>query len=624
LYYPTDKNELNFYGKSAGDYDYSTQYYVKDLNGDYVLHHTDTFSAASGVSLTDEDCYEIRGFTYYSRKNYNNSRIAKIYYTRNNYSLEFYYKSTELESNAEIPFEKPLSSYDFTPTNAQAGLPDYYGFAGWYTSKDCVDGSEYDLSTNTMPSNNVKLYAKFDIQEKTVNFETNGGTTIDSQNIKAGDKIDRPENPSLEGSEFVGWYEDESTTILYDFSAPVMNDITLYAKWIEVTETTYSIRYVDEEGETVFPTRENIAGIVGKEVKATALYSLTIVPDAAFKTLVLSYDKTINVITFTYSAASEQSYTIKYLKNSDNTKLAEPFTDTTMYSQISVIAKNINGYYPNKATHLLSLSSGINEYAFHYTPIEYNINYNLNGGAVMGNPSSYTIEDELTLVNPTKEGSIFTGWTGSNGDTPNKSVNVSVGTTGNLTYTANWKAKTAIKLTAKSQTKTYDGEPLTNSGYNLDGTLEEGDTLDVDVNGSITDAGETSNEIMSYTVKDSDGNDITGNYLISIETGTLKVNKAEIKVAAASKSKPFDGIALTDDTFKTTGDLVTGQTVDATVTGSILNAGTTDNVISNIKVKDGTTDVTSNYSITPENGTLTITQATNPDVTFTAAGYTGT
>ena len=69
----------------------------------------------------------------------------------------------------------------------------------------------------------------------------------------------------------------------------------------------------------------------------------------------------------------------------------------------------------------------------------YIITYNLDGGTVIGNPDTYTIESEnITLNNPTKEGYIFIGWTGSNGAVPEKTVIISKGSTGNKQYTANW------------------------------------------------------------------------------------------------------------------------------------------------------------------------------------------
>lgn len=68
----------------------------------------------------------------------------------------------------------------------------------------------------------------------------------------------------------------------------------------------------------------------------------------------------------------------------------------------------------------------------------YSISYNLNGGSISGQKTSYTVEDTFTLVNPSKTGHSFSGWTGSNGNTKQTSVTVSKGTTGNLSYSANW------------------------------------------------------------------------------------------------------------------------------------------------------------------------------------------
>ena len=71
----------------------------------------------------------------------------------------------------------------------------------------------------------------------------------------------------------------------------------------------------------------------------------------------------------------------------------------------------------------------------------YPITYDLDGGTVAtANPASYTYETPtFTLNNPTKEGNYyFAGWTGSNGDVPQKTVAINQGTHGALNYTAHW------------------------------------------------------------------------------------------------------------------------------------------------------------------------------------------
>ena len=68
----------------------------------------------------------------------------------------------------------------------------------------------------------------------------------------------------------------------------------------------------------------------------------------------------------------------------------------------------------------------------------YTISYDYDGGTA-SNPISYSVtQDDFTLTAPTKEGYTFTGWTGSNGDTPQKDVTIKKGTVENLSFKANW------------------------------------------------------------------------------------------------------------------------------------------------------------------------------------------
>lgn len=96
------------------------------------------------------------------------------------------------------------------------------------------------------------------------------------------------------------------------------------------------------------------------------------------------------------------------------------------------------------------------------TSTSYTICYNLNGGQVTRNPTTYTKDTEtFTLNNPTKAGYTFTGWTGSNGNTPQKTVTISKGTTGDLFYVANWEQISSIataKVTLKKSFYIYDGK----------------------------------------------------------------------------------------------------------------------------------------------------------------------
>lgn len=70
-----------------------------------------------------------------------------------------------------------------------------------------------------------------------VKFESNGGTEIKTQYISKAAKVTKPDDPTREGFEFGGWYADEELTNEYDFTSRISKNITLYAKWNEITQT---------------------------------------------------------------------------------------------------------------------------------------------------------------------------------------------------------------------------------------------------------------------------------------------------------------------------------------------------------------------------------------------------
>lgn len=86
-----------------------------------------------------------------------------------------------------------------------------------------------------------------------------------------------------------------------------------------------------------------------------------------------------------------------------------------------------------------------------WTPIDYTISYDLQGGAINGQPTKYTIESPtLNIPRPIKTGYTFLGWTGSNGNTNQLDVSIAHGSTGNKAYTAHWSANIyEIKLDSK-------------------------------------------------------------------------------------------------------------------------------------------------------------------------------
>ena len=62
----------------------------------------------------------------------------------------------------------------------------------------------------------------------TVTFDTDGGSAVAAQTVKAGETATKPTNPTKGGYDFVEW---QLNGVAYDFSTKVNADITLKAVW---------------------------------------------------------------------------------------------------------------------------------------------------------------------------------------------------------------------------------------------------------------------------------------------------------------------------------------------------------------------------------------------------------
>ena len=68
-----------------------------------------------------------------------------------------------------------------------------------------------------------------------VDFNSMGGTPVESQKLMYGDKIVPPANPTREGFEFAGWYTDENCHYPWNMETDAIGGpMTLYAMWEEI------------------------------------------------------------------------------------------------------------------------------------------------------------------------------------------------------------------------------------------------------------------------------------------------------------------------------------------------------------------------------------------------------
>lgn len=126
-------------------------------------------------------------------------------------------------------------------------IKENYTFAGWYNGVE-----KFDFTT--VPTGDVTLTAKWDINKYTVQFVSDHGSFAE-QPIEHGGIINTDELtiPPVEGYTFDGWYTDDTHTTEFDFTKPITGDTKVYAKW---TANDYEVRFITEHGDA--PTSQNV------------------------------------------------------------------------------------------------------------------------------------------------------------------------------------------------------------------------------------------------------------------------------------------------------------------------------------------------------------------------------
>ena len=172
-----------------------------------------------------------------------------------------------------------------------------------------------------------------------------------------------------------------------------------------------------------------------------------------------------------------------------------------------------------------------------------------------------------------------------------------------------------ITVKADDAEKVYDGTPLTCGTVSVvsEYKLVAGHILTAATEGSQTDVGESTNRVTEGSVKivDGDGTDALRNYAVSLAEGTLTVTPRAITVKADDAEKVYDGTPLTCETVSVVSEykLVAGHILTAETEGSRTEVGVGANRVTegSVKIADGNgADVTKNYSVNYQDGTLTV------------------
>ena len=138
-----------------------------------------------------------------------------------------------------------------------------YRFVNW-TENGTVIGTEEEYSFEV--EGNRHLTANFKkisgtVQQKTLTFDTNGGSEISAVTESYGKTIVLADyTPKRNGYKFVGWYKDKELTEKIEY-AVLDYDMTVYAKWEKIEET------VDYDTLIVLTINDKTSIINGEAVK---------------------------------------------------------------------------------------------------------------------------------------------------------------------------------------------------------------------------------------------------------------------------------------------------------------------------------------------------------------------
>ena len=166
----------------------------------------------------------------------------------------------------------------------------------------------------------------------------------------------------------------------------------------------------------------------------------------------------------------------------------------------------------------------------------------------------------------------------------------------------------SLQVTVQDASKVYDDIALTYDGYEISkGSLLEGDRLIAVFRDSQTTAGTRTN-VPELRVM-SGNTDVTGFYNINVRSGKLTVEQRPLMIRTGSATFTYSGIPMRhhEYTVDPSTSLVEGHNLTVLGGATILDCGTAENLL-NFAVRNlWGGDVTANYSIFVEAGTLSMT-----------------
>lgn len=102
----------------------------------------------------------------------------------------------------------------------------------------------------------------------TVNFKSNGGSSVSKQYVQHNKTIKKSSNPKRSKYTFVGWYSDSKLTKAWDFNTKITSGKTLYAKWKKISLKKAVISKVKNvSGKKIKVTVKKVSGADGYQIQ---------------------------------------------------------------------------------------------------------------------------------------------------------------------------------------------------------------------------------------------------------------------------------------------------------------------------------------------------------------------
>jgi len=435
-----------------------------------VTGDTQNLTGATGASVTPA-VKSYTGFKSPSAQTVtiaaDGSTVVNYYYDRESYSVT-------LNKGTGISTVSGAGTYRYgASVTISAALADGYNWSSWTGTHSTTDQSY----TFTMPASNVTDTANAAIKTYQVTYQGNGATggSTGPQTFNHGSSVSIAANGfTKNGYHFTGWNtKADGSGTKYAANAVYSTNaaLTLYAQW-EIN--TYTVTYVlGFEGTSnittnasAFPDQTKTHGVVltlhsGTEPTATGYqfkgwntkadgsgksYALGEVYDIdADLTLYAQWDPTPYTVTYVINglpADKASKFEVQYAPINTEVQLHQFSFDG--YDRISIAAATEKDSQAVAISNgKITMTGGNVVVTITYKAIDYTITYSgLDGAVVIENPATYTVEDTITLHNPTKEGYDFVGWTGTGLTSATKTVTIPAGSTGDRAYTATWTEKT--------------------------------------------------------------------------------------------------------------------------------------------------------------------------------------